>query len=95
MQLHTYLKPRWYFISSFILKSAINSKLEMLFGIRISNNKIYYNQGAKKKENAIFLILPKNCPNGQLPQSSRLKNHRRTQKWLIDQGIKFALNGIL
>ena len=43
MQLHTYLKPRWYFISSFILKSAINSKLEMLFGIRISNNKIYYN----------------------------------------------------
>ena len=52
-------------------------------------------QGDKKKENAIFLILPKNCPNGQLPQSSRLKNHRRTQKWLIDQGIKFALNGIL
>ena len=43
MQLHTYLKPRWYFISSFILKSAINSKLEMLFGISISNNKIYYN----------------------------------------------------
>ena len=75
----------------------------LIFGIKYfwnfskgpSYDDLGYFQGDKKKENAIFLILPKNCPNGQLPQSSRLKNHRRTQKWLIDQGIKFALNGIL